>query len=109
MLVPEAGSVAEGIVICGLDKDQLDRVVFFEGEEYELAPCQVNTASGVVEALFFDEGIMPPARTEQWDYVEWQRDHKGLLLRQTMVYMSYYGKMTAVEADVYWQNYRDPE
>ena len=108
MLVPEAESQAPGMLLYGLDKASLDRIVFFEGEEYELSPVAVKTDEGqCVEALFFDEGIMPPPRLEIWDFAEWKREHKQYLIRQAGVYMSYYGKMSAADADVYWQNYSE--
>lgn len=106
MLVPEADSIADGVLLHGLNKKDLDRIVFFEGEEYELSPCQVRLSDKTcAEALFFDEGIMPLAETEVWDYRLWVEQHKDYMLRQSRVYMSLYGKMSAAEADVHWQTY----
>ncbi len=108
MLVPAAESDAPGVLIHGLLREDLDRIVFFEGAEYELAPCEVRLGNGdVMDALFFDEGIMPPPRTEQWDFEAWRRDHKDYLLRQSRVYMAWFGRMSATEADRYWQEYRE--
>jgi len=107
LLVVDAHQDAQGVLIYGLSKEELNRIVYFEGEEYELVPCQSRSEAGVVEALFFDEGVMPPAQTEDWDFAYWQREHKPYLLRQSRVYMSYYGKMSAKEADIYWQNYSE--
>ncbi len=108
MLVPDAEFEAPGVLLVGLSKADLDRIVFFEGEEYELAPCQVHALDGgCAEALFFDEGIMPPPRTEPWDFVTWQRDHKDYLIRQSRAYMACYGRMSLAEADTYWQNYSE--
>ena len=108
LLIPEVDSRANGMLLHGLDKEALDKIVFFEGEEYELSPVAVKTEDGECrEALFFDEGIMPPARTETWDFAEWRRLHKEYLIRQATAYMSWYGKLSAAEADVYWQNYSE--
>jgi len=108
MLVPEAEKSTEGVLIYGLEKDHLDRIVFFEGEEYELTPCQVKTEKSCsIEALFFDEGIMPAPYTVEWDYQHWLQHHKEFMIRQSRKYMSYYGLMSAAEADVYWQNYSE--
>ena len=108
ILVPDARGEARGILIRGLDKRDLERIVFFEGEEYELAPCQVRPDAGVcVEALFFDEGIMPPAESTAWDFDRWQREDKAFMLRQSRRYMSCFGKMSAAEADVFWQEYSE--
>ena len=108
MLVPAAEGEAGGALIHGLSRQDLDRIVFFEGEEYELAPCVVRLGDGeVADALFFDEGIMPPPRTEQWDFDSWQREHKAYLLRQSKVYMAWFGRMSAAEADRFWQEYHE--
>lgn len=108
MLVPDAESVAPGVLITGLNKEELDRIVFFEGEEYELAPCQVySDENEIMEALFFDEGIMPPPQSEEWDLATWQCRSKEYFLRQSTAYMKLYGSMSAAEADVYWQNYSE--
>lgn len=114
MLVPDAEQEALGQLLYGLDKTDLDRIVFFEGEEYELSPCRVRLLEvsekdegESVEALFFDEGIMPPPQTEAWDFEHWQQHNKPYMLRQSRVYMSLFGKMSAAEADVYWQNYKE--
>lgn len=108
MLVPAAESEADGVLIHGLSRQDLDRIVFFEGEEYELAPCEVRLAGGeVVDGLFFDEGVMPPPRTETWEFEAWRRDHKDYLMRQSRVYMAWFGRMSAAEADRYWQEYHE--
>jgi hypothetical protein len=62
-----------------------------------------------VEALFFDEGIMPAAEMVDWDFSYWREQCKPFMLRQAAEYMSYYGKMSAQEADYYWQNYKETE
>lgn len=108
MLVPDAEREAPGQLLYGLTMTDLDRIVFFEGEEYELSPCKVRLDGDQwTDALFFDEGIMPPPRTEEWDFDHWKTCHKDYMIRQSKIYMSYYGKISAAEADIYWQNYRE--
>jgi len=99
--------VVEGVLIYGLNKEELNRIVFFEGEEYELAPCQTKSDQQVVDALFFDEGVMPIAESEEWSFEVWRQLHKQYLIRQSRAYMSYYGKLSAKEADIHWQNYTE--
>ncbi|MGI9317054.1 MAG: gamma-glutamylcyclotransferase family protein [bacterium] len=108
ILVPDADSSAEGILIDGLNKHELNRIVFFEGDEYELSPCSIHLPDGSgVDALFFDEGVMPPPRSEEWDLALWLQHHKGFMLRQSSHYMSYYGLLSASEADSHWQSYQE--
>ncbi len=106
MLVPQADSIVEGVLLHGLNKKDLDRIVLFEGEEYELSPCQVTLSDKTcAEALFFNESIMPLAETDVWDYRLWAEQHKDYMLRQSSVYVSLCGKISAAEADVHWQTY----
>lgn len=108
VLVPDANRCAEGILLDGLDRRELDRIVFFEGEEYELSPCTAALADGsFIDALFFDEGIMPRPQSKDWSFSFWVDQHKDYMLRQTAHYMSYFGLMSAVEADQYWQTYQE--
>lgn len=108
ILVPEVDSVAEGVLLDGLTRQELDRIVFFEGEEFELSPCRTRLADGTgVEALFFDEGLMPLPESRDWSFAEWIEHHKNTMLRQSSCYMSYFGTMSAAEADYYWQTYKE--
>ena len=106
LLVKDDSKTAQGQLLMGLSESDLDRIVFFEGEEYELKECEVMTEQGqTMTALFFDEGVMPPAEMENWDFAEWVACSKDYMMGQSAVYMSYYGHMTAAEADIHWQNY----
>ena len=106
MLIRNESKKAQGQLLIGLSEADLDRIVFFEGEEYVLRECEVETGGGdTLTALYFDEGVMPPAKMESWDFEEWAANSKDYMMGQSAVYMSYYGHMTAAEADVYWQNY----
>ena len=108
VLVPEVDHYAEGILLYGLTRLELDKIVFFEGEEYELSPCTAVLADGsFIDALFFDEGVMPMPQSEDWLFSVWIDQHKDYMLRQTSHYMTYFGLMSAVEADHYWQTYQE--
>ena len=110
MLVADQTRVAHGQLLAGLDAEQLKRIVFFEGEEYVITPCLVQLeCGGFANALFFDEGIMPSAELTDWSFNQWIENHKDFMLKQSSAYMSFYGKMTAAEADYYWQTFKDDE
>ncbi|MFT5110707.1 MAG: hypothetical protein ACI8P9_000016 [Parasphingorhabdus sp.] len=110
MLVVDESRIASGQLLCGLSKAQLDRILFYEGEEYALAPCYVKLDSGeTVLASFFSENNMPAPEMTDWCFETWVRNHKDYLLRQSAAYMSWYGKMSATDADFYWQTYSDIE
>ena len=110
MLVEHPHTSAPGQLLQGLTAKQLDRVIFYEGEEYEISPCEVRLASGAMaKALFFSEGIMPEPQMTDWCFETWRAQHKAYLLRQSAAYMAWYGKLPAAEADYYWQTYTEDE
>ena len=108
MLVADERYRAPGQLLYGLSQEQLDRIIFFEGEEYQIASCLVHLDNGsVAHARFFSEGIMPKPEMTDWCFDQWRQQHKAYLLRQSSVYMAYYGKMSAAQADYYWQTYSE--
>ena len=46
MLVPAPGRQAEGVLLHHVTEADLDRLAFFAGAKYDLAPVTVTTASG---------------------------------------------------------------
>ena len=86
-LVSGEGTRAPGAVIHGLDKGCLERILFFEGDEYAFVECIVETAGGKrIEAL------------EQW-----QMREKARFLSMTREYMATWRRATRAEAEVLWQ------
>ena len=110
VLVVDENCTAPGMLLNGLTPAQLDRILFYEGEEYAITPCNVELESGeFVNALFFDEANMPTPVMTDWCFDTWIKFHKDYLLRQCAAYMKFYGKMSAAEADYYWQTYSEVE
>ena len=108
MLVVDDTRQASGQLLTGLNQQQLERIIFFEGEEYQISPCVVETESGeLISAIYFSEGIMPAPEQTDWCFDHWCQHHKDYLLRQSAAYMTWYGKLSAAEADYYWQTYSE--
>ncbi len=108
VLVVDKNHSAAGKLVRGLSQAQLDRILFYEGDEYEITSCEVVLSSGqTVSALFFDEGDMPNPIMTDWCFDTWVLQHKEFLLGQSTAYMSWYGKMSAAQADYYWQTYSE--
>ena len=66
-LVASEGVRAPGEVLYGLGETCLDRIRFFEGDEYALFECEVERASGeLIAAVYFGGVAIPPAPVVAW-------------------------------------------
>jgi len=120
VLVVDDTSVCHGLLIGGLTPLALQRVLFFEGEEYALKPIRllggnrvsenlcgeptaVDTVSDrSVNAYYFSDTGEYTVRAESWDYDNWQQHHKSSFVVASASYMRLFGQMTAAEADAHW-------
>lgn len=96
------GSVSGQLLM--LNKQDLARVSFFEGEEYELELTQVIDATGeFVDAMFCAERATRPGPRYPWSLRQWQHEHKGAFVEHASAYMVLYGTMTAARAHAMWK------
>jgi len=103
VLVPAQGHDTQGLIIRGLSDAALDRIVFFEGEEFSLKSLDVLLESGEPEQVeYFADNHRKSISESEWTLEEWQRTTKHDTMPRVRVYMQCYGKMTAAEADAYW-------
>lgn len=103
VLVEEQGRSTEGLIIRGLEEEALQRIVFFEGEEFNLEPMQVLKNNGEWEEVnYFADTNLKQVSDSEWLLSEWQRATKADTLTRVVRYMECYGKMTLAEADAYW-------
>ena len=103
VLVPELGSVTHGLIIRGLEPEALKRIVFIEGEEFEVQPLEVVRSDGQVENVqYFADTHRKTISDTEWSLEEWQRTTKADTLVRLARYMQCYGNMTPAEADAYW-------
>ncbi len=101
MILPEPGGAAQGIVVRGLDDNDLDRLAFYEGGfDYELETRAVRTPDGdVLQArLFFPtDGVWNPA--SPWSLTEWIDTWADVTMIAAHEVMAHYGHVeTAVIA-----------
>lgn len=107
LLAPAPGRRAAGVLLYGLTEAELDRIRFFEEEEYALAPITVRTARGPVEALHLGGTAKPRASSVDWDFAAWCREHRPAALEATREYMAHYGRLSAAELDAIWPAIRN--
>lgn len=102
VLVPEPGGTASGSLIHGLDETALERILFFEGDEYRLAPLTVIVDGTSLEASHFEDANTYRTGERSWDLASWQTVHRAEFLTRAKAYMQLFGTMSKAEADAHW-------
>ena len=103
-LVSVEGAHAPGEVLYGLDETGLDRIHFFEGDEYAFMGCDVErSGSGRVAAMHFGGVAIAQAPIVAWSLEQWQAREKARFLSMTREYMAGWQRATRPEAEALWQ------
>ena len=112
-LVSMEGERAPGELVRGLDERCLDRILFFEGDEYTFVDCEVEVGGGSarcegaggerVAAMHFGGVAIPPAPVVRWSLERWQATEKAMFLAMVREYMALWPGATRVEAETLWQ------
>lgn len=108
ILVEDAAAAVDGYVFTTASADEDARILYFEDYDYDLAPCLPTLHDGrVVEATYCgaEDGVL--GSDELWDLERWAARHKPGFLELSRIYMSFYGRLTAVEADALWTRERE--
>ncbi len=113
VLVACESSETSGLLIKGLSSTALERILFFEGEEYALQPIDVRVpGEESAQAFYFRDTGVYTVRENKWDFDQWTRLHKASFIDVSRQYMALFGNMTAAEADAHWtalQQQADPQ
>ena len=102
VLVPAPGQHADGFLIYGLSAQALDRILFFEGEEYRLEPLTVRLSDGLHAARYFRDTAVYQISEHSWDFDGWRIKERDEFIRRTNDYMALYNTMSAADADAHW-------
>ena len=103
-LVAADGARAPGELVHGLDERCLDRILFFEGDEYAFAECVVERAGGErVAAMHFGGVAIPEGPVVPWSLEAWQAKEKPRFLSMTREYMTLWRRATRAQAEALWQ------
>ena len=103
-LVSAEGARAPGDLVHGLEVGSLDRILFFEGDEYAFVECVVERAGGErVAAMHFRGVAIPEAPVVPWSLEQWQSKEKPRFLAMTREYMALWRRATRAEAEARWQ------
>ena len=103
-LISSEGARLPGELICGLDEGCLDRILFFEGDEYGFVQSVVERTSGErVAALHLGGVEILEAPAVPWSLEQWQAQEKSRFLSMTREYMMLWGRATRAQAELLWK------
>tara|TARA_R110000787_G_scaffold82815_4_gene178858 strand:- start:356 stop:766 length:411 start_codon:yes stop_codon:yes gene_type:complete len=75
-VVPRSAAATDGILLRGLPPPLFDRLVDYEGAEYDLRDCLVETPDGAVTARVFAAARNCRVTALEWDFERWRRRDK---------------------------------
>lgn len=102
-LVARDGAVAQGLLVDGFTSTEIDRMCFFESEEYEVRRCEVQTATGRRGVACFMADERMKSSGLPWNFDEWRALAKDQALAETDICMSeYYGHVSRHDLDLHW-------
>ena len=108
ILVEDPAGAVDGYVFTTASAEEDARILYFEDYDYDLAPCRPVLHDGrIVEATFCgaEDGVL--GSDEPWDLARWAARHKAGFMELSRIYMSFHGRLTAVEADALWTRERE--
>lgn len=108
ILVADVGGAVDGVVFTTASAEEDARILYFEDYDYDLAPCRAQLHDGrTVEATFCGAEADVLGTDEPWELARWASRHKRGFLELSRIYMSFYGRVTTVEADALWKRERE--
>ncbi|MBF2759111.1 MAG: tRNA (guanosine(46)-N7)-methyltransferase TrmB [Ectothiorhodospiraceae bacterium AqS1] len=108
-LSPRSGQRVRGDLIHGLDQRTIERIVYFEGDEYVLSECIVEDKDGKpVQAMYFEAVSIADGPFDPWSFDGWQAHDKMRFMRICRAYMELWhqGKSVA-QAEALWRDIRN--
>lgn len=127
VLVEEPDAAAHGRIVAGLSWGEIDRCLFYEGDEYDLRPIAVALdpaeAARVAQAgapaetpapqpdrlhahAYLSNGSLTDTE-EVWRLDAWQAAHKAESLAIAEAWMALHGRLTIAEAELHWDRIRN--
>ncbi len=108
ILQTQLDAQATGAVLLELTAEDIDRMHFYEGDEYGFAEIVVTLDDGRVCKAHYNKASDEEIVSHQaWSLTHWQDTEKAVFLDYTERYMALYGKMSIEEADAVWRDMVD--
>jgi hypothetical protein len=103
ILVAQPGAVAEGLIVGPFDERELERIRFFDGEEFEMRPVSASGPDGDIVRITacLSTGILADTG-EPWSLDQWQAVEKPRALNEIESYMALFGTIAPADANACW-------
>ena len=102
-LVEHRTGRVDGIVVKGLSAADVDRIAYFEDEDYTATVADIATAEGDVSAQVYVATTRLKSSGKPWSFDHWRIHDKPLLLAVTRKVMcEHYGVTPMSEIDAVW-------
>ncbi|MEQ9811602.1 MAG: gamma-glutamylcyclotransferase family protein [Azospirillaceae bacterium] len=102
VIVPSADHVVDGITVESLRPDDLDRLLFFEGDEYALRPVDIVHDGAPARAHVFASTEILQATDRDWHLDDWRRAQKAETMYVTEEWMALHGRLSIEQAEELW-------
>lgn len=103
VLVADGSGSTQGVIISGLTASALERILFFEGDEYVLADIAVETEDGrSCTCQYFRDTAVYDVADQVWNFQRWRETEKSDFVVRTEKFMRLFGVMSATAADEFW-------
>lgn len=97
---------APGLLVTGFTATEIERVAYYETNEYDLYEVTIKVADGAfetAEAFFATEHL--EISQEPWCFEEWTREAKDLALIEAEIAMTYFGVLTRETVNDHWPDF----
>ena len=107
-LLPHAGCRIDGVLVHRLSAAEVERILWFEGREYASRSVEVLLRDGArAPASIFVPTEVLEFTEDEWDFAQWRRTEKDLLMTLVRGHMKLLGRVSQDEAIRVWNETRD--
>lgn len=106
-LIDDEQGTVHGQILGPMEGADVDRILFFEAEEYDFSPTMVEAPDGPSQVHIFAPAERTIATGEDWSLDAWQHADKDEAVAVAHAFMGLYGICSAEEADEQWREVKE--
>jgi hypothetical protein len=105
VLIPAPDGLVVGQVLLEPNAEALERMAFYEGDEYDIDHLDLITEDGeTMRAQYNKANEQGLVFDQPWSYRQWQLTERQALIKSSKLYMERcWRKMSPTEADMVWR------
>ena len=102
VLVPAEGEAVEGLLLSPPAPEEMDRLAFYEGAEFDFAELTVECGAGREPALYFRPTEAADAICAPWDFQCWQARARDVAVEAARELMEHHGRIPPDAVEAIW-------